>query len=374
MIDGRWMRWSSGYSRLNGYNLDLLAPTGAWTSCTWLNRDASNMVWFGRMNDMALVGFDLTFHCMDAGNSAYNSILVMVGFDPMSWFNGYSRLNGYILDLLAPMGERTNCTWLNRDASTKAWFGWVIENMALVGFEPTSHCMDDETIAVVTFLVRVGFDPVSWCLTWEISKDTMMAFIGFDHGTFLVILWSLHVWSLALFGFDLRSSVLIRVMGLSHPLDLMIKLQEAAINRWIYGYRILCFLTSFCRGNFCVITNFAYLNALSQELFLHARHDPQLHVSGRFPLTHIRVTTWPDHLGYIYMGTDSFVSFYFTIFSLQNLDILSFPMAANLHALMANLRFTDKEKAALLEGATSDEISMAAEVKFGFLVRLLRLV
>ncbi|GMI95092.1 hypothetical protein HRI_003178500 [Hibiscus trionum] len=46
-------------------------------------------------------------------------------------------------------------------------------------------------------------------------------------------------------------------------------------------------------------------------------------------------------------------------------------MAANLHVMMANLRFTDKEKAALLESTPSDEVSMAADVKFGLVGKVI---
>ncbi|GMJ08515.1 hypothetical protein HRI_004520700 [Hibiscus trionum] len=46
-------------------------------------------------------------------------------------------------------------------------------------------------------------------------------------------------------------------------------------------------------------------------------------------------------------------------------------MAVNLQALMANLSFTGAEKAALLDVAHSDEISMATDVKYGLVGKVL---
>ncbi|GMJ13310.1 hypothetical protein HRI_005000200 [Hibiscus trionum] len=46
-------------------------------------------------------------------------------------------------------------------------------------------------------------------------------------------------------------------------------------------------------------------------------------------------------------------------------------MAANLHAMMANLRFTEKEKAAVLESCPSDDVSMAADVKYGLVGKVI---
>ncbi|GMJ04706.1 hypothetical protein HRI_004139800 [Hibiscus trionum] len=326
----RWMDGSSGYGRFHCIWLHQINHSAHWLVSRWLTSTGRVWTWVRNM-----------------------STLVQVGLVNATVTSGSRQFHGYRAD------SKTVAIELCRMATPVS----THHELVLGGFDHTSPGVIDigkaplgidlvygspSAAAVSTWMVSIGFEPGSgWCLHYSYLNSLDWKWI--DPGTFV----SIHV---------------MIYLGPSDDID------ESLLviwNRPIKDCVCLCFYYTIRVGILYVISTAAYLHFRFFGRLPLNGHDLHGCDSGRFIICYVWTLQPPAACGYISAATTSFDSFTSTVFPIKSSELYSFKMAANLHAMIANLRLTEKEKAAVLESCPSDEVSMAADVKYGLVGKVI---